>query len=489
MNKHSTAVDLKQLAYAAMTEYGFQAEYPPASRTEISTITAKPSVAPTSGSKDLRGLLWSSIDNIESQDLDQIEYAEQLPNGDIKLLVGIADVDGYVKQKSALDSHAFANAFSIYTGIITFPMLPRELSEGLTSLLQDVDRPAIVTEMVISQIGEIKSSDVYSAIVRNKAKLAYEPVSDWLAGKGDLPLLSTVTGLEEQLRLQDKLSDWLHELHHKHGELTVQTIEPRAVMQNDVLLDLQITEQVRARDIIKNFMISANMALAEFLRQRKSAVIERVVTVPKHWDKIVALASQYNFPLPEEPDVVALNSFVQDRKLKDPEHFPDLSLTVVKLLGPGEYIVQLPGEESVGHFGLAVHEYTHSTAPNRRFPDLVTQRLVKALLSGKPAPYSDDQLSEICDHVVEREDNERKLERYMRKAMAAVLLSDHIGEIYDGIVTGVTNHGSYVRILKPPAEGRVMQHEHGLEVGDHCKVKLVSTNPQQGFIDFVRVSS
>lgn len=487
MSKHTTAVDLKQLAYSAMRQYGFAPDYPQACNAEVAALSSIRPAAPNAQLKDLRDVLWSSIDNIESQDLDQIEYAERLPNGDVRLLVGIADVDYYVKENSALDKHAYDNSFSIYTGVTTFPMLPRQLSEGLTSLLQDVDRQAIVTEMVIASSGEIVSSDVYPALVRNKAKLAYEPMSDWLAGKSTLPQLAVVQGLEQQLRLQDELSDWLHDLHHRRGELTVETIEPQAVMQDGTLLDLQVREQNRAREIIKNFMISANMALAEFLRRKQSAVIERVVKVPKRWDKIVQLAAQLKFTLPPDPDSLALNNFVKERKLKDPAHFPDLSLTIVKLLGPGEYVLQLPGRPSVGHFGLAIHEYTHSTAPNRRFPDLVTQRLVKAILAGNKPPYTDDELTSMCEHVIDRENSERKLERYMRKALAAVLLSGHIGQVYDAIVTGVTNHGTYARLITPPAEGRIMQHERGLDVGDHCKVKLISTNPQQGFIDFACV--
>jgi exoribonuclease-2 len=490
MQKHhqtTEAVDLKELAHREMVDYSFEPDFSKECQNQLQKIEA--STGSTASSiKDLRNLLWSSIDNIESQDLDQIEYTERLPNGDIKLLVGIADVDSSVTGDTPLDQRAANNCFSIYTGVITFPMFPTPLSEGITSLLQDQDRQCMITEMVISKDGTIKSSDVYRALVRNKAKLAYEPVSDWLDGKGDLAQLKTTPGLEEQLKLQNELADWLYDLHHRSGELTVQTIEAQPVMENGTVLDMQVREQNRAREIIKNFMISANIALAEFLRDKKSPLIERVVREPKRWPRLVELAQQYNFKLPAEPDPVALNNFVSDRKNKDPEHFPDLSLTVVKLLGPGEYIVQLPNEPSTGHFGLAVHEYTHSTAPNRRFPDLVTQRLVKALLSGKPSPYSDDDLKRICDQCVDREEAARKLERFMRKVAAAVLLGNQIGKVYDAIVTGASSRGTYVRLKTPPAEGRVVKNEHGLDVGDRCRVKLVSTDPAQGFIDFERVN-
>jgi exoribonuclease-2 len=483
----SVPVDLNRVAERAVVDHGFDPDFDKECMHQLEQIERVAQPAAVANTRDLRDLLWSSIDNIDSRDLDQIEFAEELDGGDIRLLVGIADVDGYVFKDTPLDRRAAANCFSIYTGVRIFPMLPKELSENLTSLLQDQDRHAMVSELVIGADGEMKSFDIYQALVRNKAKLAYERVADWLDGKEQLEQLREIAGLEQQLRLQDKLADRLENLHKRRGEVNVQTIEAHPIISDGRILDLSVQEQNRAREIIKNIMIAANIGLAEFLRSKKFPIIERVVREPKRWPRIVELASSKGFSLPQSPDSAALSAFVAEQRQKDPDRFPDLSLAIVKLLGPGEYVVQLPDAPSDGHFGLALHDYTHSTAPNRRYPDLVTQRIVKAALRGKSSPYSAEALNAICQRCVEMENSQRKLERYMRKVSAAILLADHIGQTYDAIVTGASNKGTYVRLITPPAEGRVMRNERGLDVGDKCRVKLISTDPAQGFIDFERV--
>jgi exoribonuclease-2 len=404
------------------------------------------------------------------------------------LLVGIADVDATVSRGSAIDKHAEQNCTSVYTGVKTFAMLPEELSTDLTSLIANEDRRAIVTEMVVTAEGAVKSSDIYPARLRNQAKLAYEVIGEWLDGKSAVPeFVTAVVGLEAQLKLQHDVAQELGELRKQHGALDLETIQATPVVdENGRVVELEVTEQNAARNLISDFMIAANVAMAKFLEDKGVPSLRRVVRTPKYWSRIVEIAAEAGEQLPAAPDSRALAEFLQRRKKADPVHFPDLSLAVVKSLGPGEYEVQMAGEQGEGHFGLAVEDYTHSTAPNRRFADLVTQRLVKAALANQPPPYEASKLIEIAKHCTEREDAARKVTRKMRKVAAALLLRNQIGQQFDAIVTGESEKGTYARIINPPVDGRVVQGEHGLRVGEKTRVRLLSTDPERGFIDFAR---
>ena len=445
----------------------------------------RPAPLPELQPRDLRALLWSSIDNDSSRDLDQVEFVEKLPDGALRLLVGIADVDSSVPKGSATDSHAASETTSVYTGVMTFPMLPSELSTDLTSLVGDQDRISIIIELHILDSGEVNCHDVYPALIHNRAKLAYSSTGAWLEGTGPIPpAVAATPGMEGQIRLQQETSEKLRDLRKQRGSLTFGSVEATPVMENDQVKGLAVNRHNVAEDIIEGFMVAANVAMAQFLKEKGSLSIRRVVRTPKRWDGIQNIAVKFGVKLPPEPDPRALSEFLDQRKAADPEHFPDLSLSIVKLLGPGEYIVEAPGTEHEGHFGLAVHDYTHSTAPNRRYADLVTQRLLKATSAAGSAPYSESELSAIAAHCTEREDAARKVERLMRKVIAASLLSGRIGEMFDGIVTGVTPKGTYVRLLKFPAEGRLIQGAQGVDVGDKVQVRLISVDVAKGFIDF-----
>ena len=484
----SHSVDLFAIAHDSMIEAGFVPDSPSAVDTEVRAIVANAALPAAGSAKDLRELLWSSIDNSSSRDLDQVEFAEALSGGDTRLLIGIADVDALVSQGSAIDAQAAANCTSVYTGVKTYPMLPLELSTDLTSLNAGEDRLAVVTEMVLAPDGTMKSVDIYRALLKNHAKLAYEVVGNWLDGRADVPAsVSAVPGLEAQVRLQFESAKDLEEVRKQHGALELGTIQASPVVDDQgKVLELAVVEENGARDLIANFMIAANVAMAQFLEAKGGPTIQRVVRTPKYWSRIVEIAADLGEKLPATPDSRALAEFLATRKKADPVHFPDLSLAVVKSLGPGEYAVQLPGQESEGHFGLAVQDYTHSTAPNRRFADLVTQRLVKAALESKPVPYTVDELKAIAEHCTERDAAARKVERKMRKVAAAVLLRDRIGEKFKAIVTGVSDKGTFARTIAPPVDGRVMRGERGLRVGEKVQVKLVSVEPERGFIDFAR---
>jgi VacB/RNase II family 3'-5' exoribonuclease len=485
---HSHSLDLFAIARQAMIDEGFVPDLPSAVTAEVRSVVSTTPPLPASA-RDLRSWLWSSIDDSKSRDLDQVEYAETLASGDTRLSVGIADVDEFVSKGSATDQHAGENCNSVYAGVKTFPMLPEELSTNLTSLIADRDRLAIVTELVLAKDGKVKSTDVYRAIVRNHAKLSYEAIAAWLEGKTDTPPgVKAVPGIEAQIRLQFETAKDLGEMRKQQGAIELGTIQATPIV-NDLgqVTELAVVEQNSARDIISNFMITANVAMAQFLESRSGPSLRRVVRTPKYWPRIVEIAAELGEELPPVPDSRALADFLARRKAADPLHFPDLSLAVVKSLGPGEYAVQAPGEESEGHFGLAVQDYTHSTAPNRRYADLVTQRLVKEALANEPPPYTIEELKQIAQQCTEREDAARKVERKMRKVAAALLLKDRIGEEFDAIVTGVTPKGTFARLITPPADGRVMRGERGLRVGERVRVRLLSTDPQRGFIDFARV--
>ena len=435
--------------------------------------------------RDLRNLCWCSIDNDESRDLDQLTVAEAMPQGAVKVLVAIADVDSVVKRQSALDDHARHNTTSVYTASQIFPMLPEKLSNDLTSLNFKSDRQAIVIEMIFASDGSLQGSGLYQAIVSNHAKLAYNSVAGWLENSGPRPQeIAAVNGLEENLKLQDSTAQKLKALRYIHGALDLETIEVRPVFDENVLKGLEAERGSRAKSIIEDFMIAANGVTARFLASKQVPSIRRVVRTPKRWDRIIELALLHSFRLPKEPDSKALEQFLKVAKAADPLRFPDLSLSVIKLLGPGEYVVELPGSGVAGHFGLAVRDYTHSTAPNRRFPDLITQRLLKAAIAGLSPSYPADELETLAKHCTEMEDAAKKVERQAIKSAAALLLESRIGESFDAFVTGASDKGTWVRITNPPVEGRLANGFKGMDVGHRLRVKLVSTNVERGFIDF-----
>ncbi len=477
---------LASIARRAMLERGLVPDFSPEVRSQTAAITRGP-VAPEPGLRDLRHLLWASIDNDDSRDLDQLSVAEPLGDGAVKVLVAVADVDGIVKKGTPVDAHAQANTTSVYTAARIFPMLPEELSTDLTSLGEERDRPAIVVEMVVRPDGTVRESDVYRAAVRNRAKLAYDGVAAWLDGRAPAPpRVSAVEGMEAQLRVQDRAAQVMRAVRHRHGALGLATIEARAVFDGDAISDLRPDEKNRAKELIEDLMIAANGVVAKTLEAKGFPALRRVLRSPERWERIVALAAGLGERLPPGPDAPALEGFLEWRRAADPARFPDLSLSVVKLLGSGEYVLELPGQAADGHFGLAVRDYTHSTAPNRRFPDLVTQRLVKAALAGAPPPYANEELEALALHCTEQENNAAKVERQVRKSAAALLLASRIGERFEAIVTGASPKGTWVRISRPAVEGKVVRGFEGLDVGERVRVELVRTDVERGFIDFER---
>jgi exoribonuclease-2 len=436
----------------------------------------------------LRGLLWASIDNDDSADLDQLSVAEPQAGGAVAIRVAIADVDALVKKDSAIDGHAWTNTTSVYTAAGIFPMLPEKLSTDLTSLGEGDERLAVVMEMVVAADGTVTASNLYRAVVLNRAKLAYNGVAAWLDGAAPAPpKLAAVPGLEEQIRIQDRAAQALKRVRHARGALRLETLEVRAVFDESGLADLRPDHKNRAKELIEDLMIAANGVTARYLEEQGLPSLRRVLKTPKRWERIVALAAESGEQLPPTPDAGALDAFLTRRRAADPLHFPDVSLSVVKLLGSGEYALEVPGQQSSGHFGLAVKDYTHSTAPNRRFPDLVTQRLLKAALSGQASPYTNDELTTLARHCTDQEDNAAKVERQVRKSAAALLLASRVGARFDAIVTGASEKGTWVRIAGPAAEGRVVRRFEGLDVGDRVRVELVHTDVARGFIDFAAV--
>jgi VacB/RNase II family 3'-5' exoribonuclease len=479
-------IDLQAVAKEIMMQYGFEPEFPAQVPQQLAELRAHPpQIVSGPTVRDLRNLLWSSIDNDTSRDLDQIEVAERLPNGDVRVLIGIADVDAFVPKGSAIDLHAAKETTSVYTGVRIFPMLPEELSTGTTSLLENGDKLSVVTEFVVAADGTLKSEDVYRAIVRNKAQLAYNAVGAWLENTGAAPpKVAASADLQAQLRLQDEVAQNLRKHRSQQGALNLATVEVTPILLNQEVVDVVNLEKNRATDLIEDFMIAANGVVARKLETVSS--LRRIVKTPERWDRIVQLAATHNIKLPAQPDSKALNDLLVQRKAADPDHFADLSLAVIKLIGPGEYVLERPGDPVQGHFGLAVQDYTHSTAPNRRFPDIVTQRLLKAMLAGKPNPYSDAELSAIASNCTEKGDAARKVERAMSKRYAAMAMIRHIGETFDAIVTGASEKGTFVRVLQPRAEGMLVQGQQGADVGDKFRVKLIRADVQRGYIDFVR---
>ncbi len=472
-------------AEETMRRNGFRSEFGDESREQVVELAHFDLNALAGEAQDLRDTLWSSIDNKTSKDLDQIEWAEQLENGDIRLLVGIADVSAYVAKDSPIDRYAEQNTVTVYTETRIFPMLPEELSTDITSLVEGADRIAVVAEMIVKENGDVPESKFFRAMVRNHAKLDYESVGDWLEGNGDIPLkISETKGLEEQIRLQNSAAIRLGDYRARKGALDFESIESRAVVEDGEVKEIRAVRPNAARKLIENFMIATNVEMAEFLERENVASLRRVVEAPERWDGIVRIAAEYGETLPSEPDLPAFSAFLARRKAADPERFPDLSLSLIKLIGAGRCVVQRPGEDAGGHFGLAVNDYAHSTAPNRRFTDIVVQRIVKAVIADEPQPYTPEELDAIADHVNLQEKTARKVERRMRKIVAAAVLQHHIGQEYDAIVTGDTKAGVFARILRPPVDGMVVRGQNRLDVGDKVRVKLLSANPHNGFIDF-----
>lgn len=493
--------DLRAVARQAMIDEGFDPNPDPAVRADLQNIGKHPD----SGAllRDLRNLLWSSIDNDDTRDLDQIEFAEEVSTAAVavgsvgpaaekplewRLYIGVSDVDSEAPKGSAIDAHAAAQTTSVYTGAAIFSMIPPELSAGATSLFEGADRKAVVVAMIVAADGTVRSAEIFRARVTNKAQLTYSAVGAWLDSGTATPMkISGTPHLEAQLRLQAKIAAALRKTRFDNGALEIDTVEARAVSQNGKVTGIEKSQKNTATDLIEDFMIATNGSVARFLEGRNVSAIRRIVRSPERWERIVELAKQYGRNLPPEPDAMALHNFMLERRASDPDHFPDLSLAVVKLLGPGEYILDQPGVVEPGHFGLAVQDYTHSTAPNRRYADLVTQRIVKAVLANNPPPYTDDELSAIARNCTLKEDAARKVERTVRKIAAAILFSDRVGQRFKAIVTGKKPGGTFVRVVDPPVEGMLVRGGGGVDVGDEIEVELLATNPKRGFIDFGRV--
>jgi len=479
---------LQKVARGIMLMRGLQTDFSPECLSELARIKGPASIDGASHIRDLRGLLWASIDNDDSEDLDQLTVAEPLPEGKARIRVAVADVDSLVHKGSAIDRDAQANTTTVYTAAQIFPMLPLKLSTNLTSLNPGQDRLAVVVDMSIAPDGSLVDSDVYRAVVHNHAKLAYNSVAAWLEGSGPMPdAVGAVAGLAENLLLQDRVAQSMKSLRHEGGALSLETIEARPVFKGERICDLLVEETNRAKQIIEDFMIAANGVTVRYLTERDFPSIRRVVRVPKRWDRIVQIAAQNAFKLPPNPSSRKLEIFLNMMKKKDPLRFPDLSLAIIKLLGNGEYVAERPGEEPTGHFGLAVKDYAHSTAPNRRYPDLITQRLLKAAIERRPLPYKMDELDRLADHCTRKEDTVVKVERQVSKSAAALLLEPRIGEKFSAMVTGSAEKGTWVRLLEIPVEGMLKSGRKGIDVGDEITVELVSVDVSLGFIDFKRV--
>jgi VacB/RNase II family 3'-5' exoribonuclease len=478
--------DLFAAAHQEMIAEGFHPDFLPGTDAQVQAIAARAMPAPSASLRDLRSLPWTSIDNDTSRDLDQAEVAERADGG-IRIRIAIADVAEAVTIGSPVDQHAADQATSVYTGVRTFAMLPERLSTDLTSLNESVDRPAIVVDMIVGSDGEISAPSIYAALVRNRAQLTYQGVGAWLEGvAAPPPKVAASAELQEQLKMQDEAAQLLLAERHRCGALSIDRVEAEAVVVDGEVRGINTRRKNRASELIENFMVAANGVRARSLINAGVSSIRRVVRTPERWPRIVELAARYGDTLPGTPDSGALNRFLQKRKAEDAVHYADVSLAVVKLMGPGEYVLARPSDPPQGHFALAAHDYTHSTAPNRRFADTVTQRLIQAALAKGASPYSDQQLDSIARNCTLKEDAARKVERVMYKRIAAVALRHRIGETFQGVITGVTPKGTFVRVLSPPAEGLLIDGQQGVDVGDRLQVKLVSTDPRRGFLDFAR---
>jgi VacB/RNase II family 3'-5' exoribonuclease len=475
---------LQRVAHDAMRERGLLPDFSPAVIAETRGL-ARAAPAADDTVRDLRDFPWASIDNDDSRDLDQLSVAGDRAGAEETIYVAVADVDARVAKGSRIDDHAAMNTTSVYTAVEIFPMLPEALSTDLTSLNPDEDRLALVVEMTIASDGALARSAVYRARVRNHAKLAYNSVAAWLDGNGPEPAaVAAVDGLAEQLRRQSRVAQSLKRRRDARGALSLDTLETRPILSDGTLTDLAPDASNRAKELIEDFMVAANGVVAAFLASKAMPSLRRVLRTPSRWDRIVTLAAQAGERLPALPDAVALDAFLKKRQSADPDRFADLSLAIVKLLGSGEYALEVPGAPAPGHFALAVNEYTHSTAPNRRFPDLITQRIVKAALAGRRSPYSNAELARLAAHCTFQQHNAAKVERRVAKSVAALLLSSRIGETFAGTVTGASEKGTWVRISGPTTEGRIVKGFRGLDVGDRVTVRLLRTDVEQGFIDF-----
>jgi exoribonuclease II len=483
--QQTSSGDLKAIARRIMCDYGLEPDFPPAALQQSRSMSA--AIERGAQIRDLRSLPWCSIDNDDSQDLDQLSVAQPLEGDSVKILVAIADVAATIAAGSPIDAHARANTTSVYTAAQVFPLLPERLSFDLTCLAEDQERLSLVIEMSIAGDGTLTGAQIYRAVVRNRAKLAYNGVAAWLEGSAAAPArLAAVPGMDQQLRIQDRVAQALKRVRHAQGALGLVTLEAQAVYEGARLLDLRPDQDNRARELIEYFMIAANASVAAYLERQGYPSLRRVLRQPERWSRIVQLAQTYGERLPSTPDNRALSAFLLKRQQAAPGQFPDLSLSIVKLLGAGEYVLKVPGQAVAGHFGLGLDDYTHATAPNRRFPDIIVQRLLKAALSGAVAPYAAEELSSLAAHCTEQEHNAAKVERQVRKSAAALLLQGRAGEQFDAIVTGASDKGTWVRISQPLAEGRVLQGFEGLDVGDTVRVRLLHTDVQRGFIDFAR---
>jgi exoribonuclease II len=489
MNKQYGRADLARIAAKAMVDRGLTAEFSSSALDQLAAFD-KPSQESAADIRDLRSLLWCSIDNEESRDLDQLSVCDVLPNGAVKILVAIADVDTLVKKDSPIDDCAQQNTTSVYTAARIFPMLPERLSTDLTSLNAHVDRLAMVTELVFDSDAKLATSTIYRAKVHNQTKLAYDDVADWLQGKGDIPAgVRAVAGMDAQIRTQDAVSQKLRKHRFDNGALDFRSIQSRTVFSGERVVDVEQQQPNRARQLIEELMLATNGVTARFLASKGYSALCRVVRSPERWLKIVEVAKDLNEVLPFEPDSKALEAFLRKRRLADPLRFPDLSLVIVKLMGAGEYALQLAGAEPVGHFGLAVREYSHSTAPNRRFADLITQRMLKAAIVGAPAPYSDAELEALATHCNEQGSDANKVERQVRKSEAALVLQTRIGDVFDGIVTSASSKGVWVRIFHPPVDGRLSGPGAAPHIGKKVKAKLTLADVERGFIDFEEITN
>jgi VacB/RNase II family 3'-5' exoribonuclease len=487
MSENADRIILQKIAREAMISRGLVPDFPVDEISELNKILLPAASRPES-TRDMRDLLWCSIDNADSLDLDQLTYAELLEENNVRILVAIADVDALVGSGSSMDTHASQNTSSVYTIARIFPMLPEKLSTNLTSLCQDSDRCAIVVDIMVGKDGKMIKSDVYQAIVRNCAKLEYNRLAAWLEGnETSYPEITRINGLAENIRLQDRMAQMMKELRHEHGALDFETIEASPVFDGDTLKEMKVEQKNRAKDLIEDFMIAANGATALYLAGKNFPSIRRVVRTPRQWDRIVELASVHGFSLTGEADSKSLSDFLSFIKQNDPAHFVDMSISVIKLLGPGEYVVDIPGTLPPGHFGLAVKDYTHSTAPNRRYPDLITQRLLKSAIEGGSIPYSTGQLEQIAQHCTLKENDVKKVERQVEKSANAILMKSRIGETFDAIVSGASPKGTWIRLFQPHVEGKLVNGLKGLKVGDKLKARLTHINVELGFIDFERV--
>jgi exoribonuclease R len=505
------------LAGAALDEMhaaGFKPEFGKGVDEQVADIReALANRKPEPAVEDLRSLGWSSIDNDTSRDLDQIEFAERIPEG-IKLRVAIGDVAAAVAKGSPIDKHAQDQTQTIYTAVKNFPMLPFDLSTDMTSLNEDADRFAVMMTFTVGPTGAMSDEKVSRAFVRNRAQLAYSRVGPWLENTASGASMGSAfdlrsdsarsaqpqaeseaqrspalpTGwLADQLKLQDEAAQALHKARVENGALEFHRAEADPVVSDGKVVDVQEAIHNRAMDLIEDLMVAANGVMARTLRKGGRSGLQRVVRIPVRWDRIVELAAEHGGALPTSPDSVALNDFLETQRKNDSIHYPDLAVAVIKLMGPGEYMLMRPNDDPTGHFGLAARDYTHSTAPNRRYPDLVTQRILHAMIDNAPAPYSDQELMAIAQHCNDADKALRKIERDMQKRVAAVALAGRIGQTFAGVVTGSSDKGVYVRTFSPPAEGRVMQGGDNLDVGDKVTVRLIHTDPARAFIDFANV--